>query len=418
MNKSLSTQFSYLPDIQSKYYLYLFIVWPFLSFVTALFNFNKKEGRFTAYMFLIYFGLTFIPIEGMDSWAYALKLKANALLPFSDFFKIVGGLYSSDTSIDIIEPLISFIVSRITDQHSLLFGAFAAFFGFFYLKSINLLHNRYNETPGLNSLVHLIFFAAVIPVTLINGFRMWTAAWVFFYGAYHVILHRDPRYFIISFGAALVHFSFLSVNALLVIYYFAGNRNFIYFPLALISFVLPRLISPYIQMISMRLGGGLQSRINMYTNEYVVNAVQNRAQQSSWFMQIGFDLVFYYLLFSIAVVQIKSRKFIQDKAEKNLFSFLLLFLTFVNFGKSIPSVGVRFQLVFFLFATLYVFLYCLKLPGSRLNFLTILGLFPMALFTAITLRQGSDSINAWILTPGLGLPLFVTDLSLADILFN
>lgn len=418
MDRSLSGQLYSTSLSQSRYYLILFILWPFLSFITALFNYNQKEARIVVYIFLIYFGLTFIPVEGMDSWAYALKLKANSLLPFSDFFKIIGGLYESDSSVDIVEPLISFIVSRISNQYSILFASFAALFGFFYLKSINLLYNRYVENPGWNSLVYMVFFTVILPITLINGFRMWTAAWIFFYGAYHVVINRDPRYFLISFGAALVHFSFLSVNALLVIYYFAGNRNFIYLPLALTSFVLPKLISPYIQLVSMRLGGGLQSRINMYTNEYVVNAVQSRNQQTAWFMQIGFDLVFYFLLFATVVVQIQNRKLIQDKAEKNLLSFILLMLTFVNFGKSIPSVGVRFQLVFFLFATLYLFLFSLKVPGNRLNYLTIIGLFPMALYAAITFRQGADSINSWILMPPMGLPLLVPGLSIAHLLFG
>src|SRR5690606_5926755 len=104
----------------------------------------------------------------------------NAALPFGDFFKIIGGL-NSDTSIDIIDPLISFLVSRVTIQHGLLFAVYAAIFGFFYLKSCNLLYSRYRENPGWNALVHMIFFAAILPITAINGFRMWTAVWIFFY---------------------------------------------------------------------------------------------------------------------------------------------------------------------------------------------------------------------------------------------
>ena len=415
---SFSDQLYLTSRIQSKHYLILFILWPFLAFMTALANFRYKEAKAVVYVFLIYFGLSYIPVEGMDSWAYALKLKANADLPFSDFFKMVGGLYTSETSVDIVEPLISFIVSRITDYHSILFAAYAALFGYFYIKSINLLYNRYQEDPGWNALVHMVFFTVILPITLINGFRMWTASWIFFYGAYHVIIYRDPRYFLISFGASLVHFSFLSVNALLVVYYFAGNRNLIYFPLALISFVLPRVLSPYIQIISLRLGGGLQSRVSMYTNEYVLEAVQQRTQQGAWFMQIGFDMVFYYLLLALVVVQIKKRYLAHDSAEKNLLSFILLFLSFVNFGKSIPSVGVRFQLVFFLFATLYLFLSCFKFPKDKLSALTIIGLFPMALYTAITFRQGADSINAWLLLPPFGLPLMVPSLSIAQLLFS
>lgn len=418
MDTSFSGQLYQGVRLQTRHYLILFILWPFLAFMTALANFRYKEAKVVVYIFLIYFGLTFIPVEGMDSWAYALKLKANAVLPFSDFFKMVGGLYSSETSVDIVEPLISFIVSRFTDYHNVLFASYAALFGFFYLKSINLLYNRYQKNPGWNSLVYMVFFTVILPITLINGFRMWTASWIFFYGAYHVIINRDPRYFLISFGASLVHFSFLSVNALLLIYYFAGNRNFIYFPLALISFVLPRLLSPYIQILSLRLGGGLQSRVSMYTNEYVLEAVQQRTQQGAWFMQIGFDLVFYFILIALVVIQIRNHHLTRDKAEKNLLSFILLFLSFVNFGKSIPSVGVRFQLVFFLFATLYLFLASFKYQSNKLSALTIIGLFPMALYAAITFRQGSDCINAWVLLPPFGLPLMVPGLSIAQLLFS
>jgi hypothetical protein len=419
MDRNFTNQFFSTPLLQPKHYFLLFLVWPFMAFIAALANYSQKEAKKVVYFFLIYYGLTFVIIdESVDAARYALMLKATAALPFSDFFKIVGGIYSSDTSVDIVQPLITFIVSRFTDNYGILFAVYAALFGYFYLKSIDLLHNRYKEDQGWNSFIQMAFFTLILPITTINGFRMWTAAWIFFYGAYHVILNRDPRYFLITLGSCLVHFSFLSVNAILVIYYFAGNRNFIYFPLAVVSFVLPKLIAPYIQLLSFRLGGGLQSRVNMYTNEYYIASIHQQSEQVAWFIQIGNDLLFYYLLFAIIVIQIWRRYAMKEKAEKNLFSFILLFLAFVNFGKNIPSLGARFQIVFFLFATLYLFLYMLKMPGGKLNLLTIIGLFPMALFAAIAFRQGSESINAWIFTPGFGLPQLVPGLSIAELLFH
>jgi len=89
----------------------------------------------------------------------------------------------------------------------------------------------------------------------------------------------------------------------------------------------------------------------------------------------------------------------------------------VNFGKAIPSFGIRFQIVFFMFATLYVFMSVKKLPGNKIHGLTLLGLFPMILYAVVVFRQGSDSINAWIFMPGLGLPLFVPGLALSELLF-
>ena len=123
-----------------------------MAFVTALSNYKQKEAKKIVYLFLIYYGLTFVVAQtGMDSYQYVRRFQYNATLPFSDFFKIVGGLYSSDTSVDIIEPFISFVVSRFTSDYRFLFAAYAALFGFFYLKSINLLYNRYQENPGWNS---------------------------------------------------------------------------------------------------------------------------------------------------------------------------------------------------------------------------------------------------------------------------
>ena len=415
MNKAIIIQPYSNSAMSARNYLVLFILWPFLAFITAIFNYSQKEARSIVYIFLIYYGASLvIGNEGIDAARYALKLKSIANLPFSDFFKIVGGLYT-ETSVDIVEPFISFIVSRITSDHGLLFAVYAALFGYFYLKSISLLYNRYKNNPGWNAMIHMAFFVAILPITQINGFRMWTAAWVFFYGAYHVILYRDTRYLIIALGASLIHFSFILANGILLIYFFAGNRNIIYFPLAIFSFIVPDLFSTIIPEI--QIGGLMQDRINMYTNQYYIEAVREQQEQVAWFMNIGNTLVMYYLCLAIVVVKIRLRYLKEKIAERNLFSFLLLLLAFVNFGMQIPSVG-RFQVIFFMFATLYTFMYFLKLPENKINLLSLLGLFPMSLYAVIAFRQGSETINTWIFAPGFGLPFFAPEFALYELLFN
>ena len=402
-----------------KNYLLLFLIWPFLALLTAIANYSRKEAKMVVYIFLIYYGFSFIiPSEGSDSARYAFWLKENAALPFSEFFNIVKGLHSTGASVDIVEPLISFIVSRFTTHHSILFAAYAALFGFFYLKSINLLHDNYMKSPGINSMIIMVFFVLIIPITHINGFRMWTASWIFFYGAYHVILHRDARYLIIALAASLVHYSFFAVNVILLIYFIVGNRNIIYFPIAIVSFIIPNLVAPIFESMSLRLGGGLQRRFEVYSSEEYILAVQQQFEQTSWFIQLGNSLVFYFLLLAIILIQLRSDTTGKEQPEINLYSFLLLFLAFINFSTVFPTLGGRFQLVFFLFATLYVFQYFLKMPGNRINYLLLIGLFPMLLYVAITFRIGSGSINAWILSPVMGSPLFGSGISLADLLFN
>jgi hypothetical protein len=419
MDKNTSTQLLTPLVTNSKYYLVLFFLWPFLAFITALTNFGQKESRKVIYIFLIYYGLTHVIGSGVyvDAAGYAMQLKANASLPFSDFFKIVGGIYATDTSVDIVEPLISFIVSRFTDDHRFLFAVYAAIFGFFYLKSITLVYNHYRENPAWSTVIHLAFFAVILPITSINGFRMWTAAWIFFYSAYHVILYRDARYLLLALGSTFVHWSFLSADAILFIYYLVGNRNYIYLPLALASFVIPQLVTPLFQSISLNLGGALQNRYASYSNEQYIITRQEVNEQATWFLQISNDLIFYYLILAMIVIKLKFGYLMKEKAESNLFSFSLLFLSFVNFGKGIPSFGERFKIIFFLFATLFVMMYLVKLGEKKINLLTMIGLFPMILYTVVIFRQGSPSISAWIFSPGFGLPWLVPGLSIADLLF-
>jgi len=400
-------------------YLLLFFLWPFLAFLFAIRDFKTRESKAVVYLFLIYYGFTFIiDSEGLDSAVYAMKLVDTAARPMSDIFKVLLGLYSSDASLDVVTQFITFSISRFTTKHAFLFGIFAALFGFFYLKSIDLLHAQFIKNPNINARIHLFFFVFIIPIFFINGVRMWAAAWIFFYGAYHVIVNRDLKFILVAFSAALVHFSFLAVAFLLLIYYVAGNRNIIYATLVVLSFVLPELLGPIITKYSPLLGGGIQSSLAGYSSEDYISGANEVREQSSWFMRISTDFVLYYLGASVVIIRYLWRGMERQSIEKNLFSFILLFFAFVNFGKIIPTFGNRFQLVFFLFATVYLFVYYVRMPEKKINLLTWLGLIPMVLYTAIIFRQGALTTSVWLISPGLGAPLIATDFSFYDLLFN
>ncbi|MFO7888763.1 MAG: EpsG family protein [bacterium] len=410
---------SYLPSISnSKYYLLIFIIWPFLAFITAILNYRQSEAKKVVYFFIIYYGLTFIIAnQGVDAYRYALQMKENAFLPFSDFYEIVAGLYATDTSVDIIEPLISFIVSRFTTHHAFLFAAYAAVFGYFYLRSINLVYNRYMDNPRYDSLIFMVFLIFTIPITQINGFRMWAAAWIFFYGAYHVVLYRRKKFLLLALAASMVHWSFLIPNTLLVIYFFAGNRNMIYLILAIVTFFLPQIISPFLESISMSLGGPIQARYEGYTSEAYMIARQEEMATASWYVNAGNNLIYYYLILAVIIMQLFHRNKIKKTEDQNLFSFILLLISLVNLGNQIPSFGNRFQIVTLLFLTLYVFLYFNKLESKSIHYLALIAIFPILLYTALIFRISAESINMWIFAPGFGTPFLADGFSLGDLLF-
>lgn len=400
-------------------YLILFILWPFMALITALANYNSKNAKRTVYLFLIYYGFTFVAeFYYMDAFRYVEEFRYNATLPFSEFFRIVGGLYSTETSVDILEPLISFVVSRFTENYHFLLAAYAFVFGFFFLKSINLLYEEYVQKPNLNALIFIFFFALLIPPTSISVPRMWIAAWIFFLGAYHVIVHHERKYLLLALSAGFMHWSFFALGLILILYHFAGNRNLIYAPIAIASFIIPNVLMPIFTAISPALGVAVEYRFEGYTSESFALRLEQLSEQASWFVTLNNRLIFYYFVLMVVIIRFFKRDQVSGKKEENWYSFMLIMVAFVNFGRAIPEFGSRMQTVFLLFAAAYVFFYYMNLDWKKIRPLTVIGFFPMLLYSFIEFRMGAESINPWIYAPGLGLPFIDPTLTVSELLFH
>lgn len=394
----------------------LFLIWPLVAFLVALSKYEKKDSKRVVYLFLVYYGFTFTAANlAMDSRGFAETLLFTAKLPFNQFWNIVAGIYAVETSVDIIQPFIIFVVSRLTEDSRFLFAAFSAFFGYFYLKSIEPLFLQYKTRPNPNALIHLVFFVLLVPIFEINGFRFWTAAWVFFYGAYHMVLTGNKKYLIFSFIAAFIHFSFLSVNAILLIYVFLGNRNTIYLPLLALSFVIPELFSTQISEFVLYLPGGLEAKYTAYSNQDYSEQIREYEQSAKWFMKWPRLLVVYYFVVAMLTLKFRYKKWVSDSIMNNLFSFTILILSFSNFVKYIPSMG-RFQTIFLLFATAYLVIFYVRFGKLRLNFLTKTGLLPMLIVIVVVIRVGLETMNIWVFAP-LPFGILAPGLPLAPLIF-
>jgi hypothetical protein len=420
MDKSLSYKGLSLHTSSGTSYLILFIIWPFLAFLIALANYTHKEARTVIFFFLVYFGLTFVSDnELMDSFRYVETWRFYASLPFSDIFRAVTGYYSYSSSVDFMEPLVAFLISRITESHHIFFAVFAGIFAFFYLRSYNLLFDQYKNSPNWNSWVFMIFTLVVIPITSLSVLRMWIAAWIFFFGTFQVLQTHKFKYVLLALTACLVHWSFISIGLLLIGYYFAGNRRLIYTPLAIGSFFISQFLNPILEFVALTFGGGIGARVEGYTSEAHAIIYQDWQASNSWFLSLSQNLIWYFFIIAIIIIRVFKRDMMmKSKLQENWYNFLLLLFTLVNLGRRIPDFGMRMQSIFILFASVYVFFYFNNLAERKLRFLTVLGLFPILLYTLIQFRIGADSINAWLFAPGFGLPLLDPGLSLIEVLLK
>ena len=120
----------------------------------------------------------------------------------------------------------------------------------------------------------------------------------------------------------------------------------------------------------------------------------------------------------VVIIRFLKRDQVSGKKEENWYSFMLILVAFVNFGRAIPEFGSRMQTVFLLFAAAYVFFYYMNLDWKKIRPLTVIGFFPMLLYSFIEFRMGAESINPWIYAPGLGLPFIDPSLTLSELLFH
>ena len=401
---------------RKKAQLPVFLVWPFFGFLWSLLTYKSNTSKVLVYIFLVFYGLTFVITgPGPDAYEYAQGLIDTAQRPFNEIWDVIGGMYATNTSVDIVQPIITFFVSRVTDHHFLLFGVFAAIFGYFYLKSIDFVYDQYIENPNTNVLIHVLFFALINPICNINGFRFNAAVWVYFFGAFNFILYRNPKYLFIALSSLLLHFSFIGASIILLIYFFLGNRDKIYVPILILSFIIPDLLKPYLDQIIPKLGLGLQTRIQGYTSESYVMGTTVLIKSVKWIIQSSGDFVMYYLFGAILYMKFRFRAISSDKQISSLYSFLLLFLSFINFGKSIPSFG-RFQMVFMLLGVLYLILILIRIPVKKGLPITLIGLFPMILMALISLRIWANSFNVLLLAP-MPLPFINNSISFASFFF-
>jgi len=403
------------------YSIILFLVWPFIAFIMAIRRFELPQNKAIVYLFMALFGFTFIlGNEAMDSFRYAERLQDTALLPFNQFYNIVIGLYSTETSLDIMMPLVNFIVSRFTTDHRILLGVWALIFGYFYVKSIGNLHDIYSTNQNINALFFIILFIVMNPISNINGYRMWTAAWVFFYGTYQVVVNENKRFLFLSLTSVLFHFSFISASLVLLIYVFIGNRNILYYILVIASFIIPVITLTYLEPISNFLGEGIADKIASYASSSTIEAVaRGRASavaRGAWYLYLPGLVLYYYMIFTFFYVKFKYFQFIRSKAMQNLFSFSLLFLAFSNFVAPIPSMG-RFFTLFYLFALSFILMFFANRGSHKLHPLVILGIIPLSLKLIIELRMLFDVLNPWLFGL-LPIPFILNDASVYELLFK
>lgn len=378
--------------------LVFFLAQPFLTLIFALKKYHYSWSKNALWLFSIFFGLTFVITKEStsDSVRYAehlYEMHTNSL-PLTSIFL---NSFVVDGSLDLYQPVITFLVSRITDNYNILFAIFGFVFGYFYSRNIWFLIEKSNSRLTKYSLILLFVFASIVSIYAgINGVRFYTALQVFLFGFMRYLFSNNKKYLLIFASSFLFHFSFVIPILLAIGYILMGNRWKLYYALFLVSFFISELNFALGQNIVQLLPDFMQFKADYYIGtrgEERFHEIQS--EQVSLFLVLNkwlFKLVVFLLTSHLAL---NYGKLVKDGYFQSYFNAGLLFYATFNILSFFPSVGRFLSLSSMLLFSLF-FLISQKESSKVFNQLISFCMPAMAFFIIINIRNALNYASFYL----------------------
>jgi hypothetical protein len=323
--------------------LVLFLINPLLSFVFSLYNYRKEWAKNIIWGISFFYGLSFVisPNSTSDSVRYASILRVM-FNENSSLTNVFANFYLAEGSLDVYQPLVTFFVSRFTDNYNILFAVFGIVFGYFYSRNIWIILKEANSKLNLNQILLILLFGFIISITSgINGVRMYTASHVFIYGVLLYFVKSDKKGLVYIFTSFLFHWSFLLPMSIFS-FFLIGKRFLSIHVLMLmytITFVLSTLnfnIDSNVLQTEVPIEG-IQSKTNVYLDSNYVEKVKDTEQ--SFFLTFNSFLTNIYFLFTFFFFYFFRKNSIKNVKFYNFYLFILFFFSIANVLTLVPSGG-------------------------------------------------------------------------------
>ena len=355
----------------------LTLVFPFGGLIYTLNHWRESWAKNTFWLACIYLGavLVYWPEgtilgQGADGGRYVLDLMEmyGSNITLSQIF----GQYQVDQhTMDLYQPLMTYFISRFTDNGHVLFAVFAFVFGFFYSRNIwYILEKLPNKKLG-NLFILVSLYFLVCPITQINGVRMWTALHVFVYALMPYLLDRDKSKMWLMLLCPFIHFSYLYVCIFAVVYYLMPFRlktkSTVFVTISLVLFVGSMLFNS----LNLDAASGIlkeyspesyEGRISAYANQDYADSTSAVAALDNWYVAGSGNILYWcYNLLLIALLPCIKRNFNNNDLLRHLYVFALLLGAFANISALIPGGG-RFQILSQMFKVPLILLVAMNIP--------------------------------------------------------
>lgn len=373
----------------------LFLLSPFIGLIQAFKHHREEWAKNSIWLFVVFYGFTmFRPVE-MDANRYVEKLifLYNSPLNWTTFLE---NFYSDDGStVDLYQPLVTYFMALFTQNGNLLFAVFGFVFGYFYSRNIWLLLNiAKNKRMDMTLWVLVFAFSSIIGFWELNGVRMWTAAHIFFYGAFLFIIEGKKKGMMIAASSILVHFSFVLPVSILVFYHFVKVPwKLLYFAFIASFFVSELNVQAIGDVLGNYAPEFLIPKVKGYTNDEYIETLSTETPVANWYVLYYLKAVGWVIFIMFSSIYFSSLATVKaNKAFSKFFGFALLFLTIGNLMSLIPSGGRYLTIArIFAMATLFLFYvwYDNRYYRKYLSFLSPLLIF----FIVVSIRISFETMT-------------------------
>jgi len=400
----------------------VFFLLPVAALISAIRNFRVPAAKNILWFFTVFYGFTFvISSDSLDSSRYRGELLKLYDSPVTSFGQFISLLYSNEAEyVDVLQPVVTFVLSRFTNDYRILFATFGLIFGYFYSRNIWTLLSFARDRIRPQAVPFIVLFALVITIWHINGFRFWTAAQIFLFGFFNVHFYeRKWRGWMFCGLSVFVHFSFLFPFLLFIIFSVVGNRLVLLFLLYFSSFFVAKVTPQVFVNFIPQLPAVIQGRTDKYlSSEYEESLAKAKKKQINWYVTGRVTALQYTVVLLLIIVFAAHRRSVAENILwSSLLCFGLLLSTWVNLLGSIPSVG-RFNTVSYLF--IFSFLFLLTQASPRRVFsswVQAIVLSAALLYCIVEVRRGFDTVGLYTVIGNPFLAIFVdNEIPLIDLI--
>ncbi len=389
------------PARKIRLYLVALVV-PFVAALLALRHPRDPAARNLIWIFVVYYGAVFYiaPGSGADSVRYAEWLTGMHAIGF-DFHALVNTFFQQGSrNQDIYQPLITWLISRFTDNHTVLFAAFGVLFGYVYSRNIWFLVDRLPPRTGPLLIFLLFAFAFLVDIgSGLNGVRMWTALHVFAFGILNYCATRKYRYLLVLALTPLIHFSFWLACIVAFAWLFARRLGLPIYVFFVVSYFGVVLDLGALKSVIGYLPLPIEERTASYVSsaELDPDAMMEQAQAAIWFLRLNVQLLSTFFLVSVSWMVWRGC-LRHPGLVRNLLTFGMLMYAVMNLISYVPSLGRFYYLAeLILLAALILFL-AGRPPRARQD-AQVIGVLAglLALNLALGIRFTLEFASIWLL---------------------